>query len=77
MLGVPWHHCVELKSSPSFSLHMACVESMAFGLHGENQGSKGEVCNTWLPPHGDVHVHQPKWNHWIFHNMWEGDGGEF
>ncbi len=46
MLGVPWHDCVEPKSCPIFSLHMACVESMAFALHGENQGSKGEACNT-------------------------------
>jgi len=25
---------------------MACVESMALVFHGENQGFRGEVCNT-------------------------------
>jgi hypothetical protein len=29
MLGAPWHDCVGLKFYPNFSLHMACVESMA------------------------------------------------
>jgi hypothetical protein len=45
MLGVPWQDCVELKSCHSFSLLMACVESMALAFHGENQGSKNEVCS--------------------------------
>ncbi len=41
MLGVPWQHCVGSKSCPNFSLHMACVESMALVFHGKNQGFKG------------------------------------
>ncbi len=60
------------KSCPNFSLHMACVKSMAFALHGKNQRFKGQVCNTWSPPHGDVHVHQPKWDHWWFSRDMEG-----
>ncbi len=39
---------------------------MVLVFRGENQGSKGEACNTWSPPHADVHVHQPEWDHQIF-----------
>ncbi len=66
MLNVPWQDCVEFGSCPKFSLCMACVESMVLALHGENQGFWCEACNIWLPPHYDVHVHQPVWNHWWF-----------
>jgi len=53
-----------VKILPNFSLHMACVEIVVLAFHGKNQGFKGEACSTWSPPHGDVHVHQPRWNHW-------------
>jgi hypothetical protein len=46
MLDVPWQICVELKFCSNFSLRMACVESITLVLHGENQISRGEVCNT-------------------------------
>jgi hypothetical protein len=45
MLGVPWQDCVELRSNHSFSLLMACVESMELAFHRENQGSENEVCS--------------------------------
>jgi len=70
MLGVPWQDCVGLRSCLNFSLHMACVESMAFVLHGKNQRFKDQACNTWSPPHGDVHVHRPRWDHWWFQDTW-------
>jgi hypothetical protein len=35
---------VEILSQ--FSLHMACVESMALAPHGENQGFRRETCCT-------------------------------
>jgi hypothetical protein len=41
MLGVPWQDCVGSKSCPIFSLHMGCVKSIEFTLHGQNQGFKG------------------------------------
>ncbi len=46
MLGVPWQDCVGSKSCPNFSLHMACVESMALALHGKNQESNGQMCSV-------------------------------
>jgi hypothetical protein len=58
MLGV--QDCVGLRRCPNFSLCVACVESMVLALHGKNQGFRGEVCNIGSPPHGDVHVHQPR-----------------
>ncbi len=68
----------EIEIMSFLCVHMACVQNIALALHGENQGSRGEACNTWSPPHGDVHVHQPKWDLWIFQGTWEGDdGGEF
>jgi hypothetical protein len=45
LLGVSWQDCVELRSYHSFSLIMACVERIMLALHGENQGSKNEVCS--------------------------------
>ncbi len=66
MLGVPWQDCVGSKSYPNFSLCMTCVESMTLMFHGKIQGFKGQMCNIWSPPHGDVHVHQPRWDHWWF-----------
>jgi hypothetical protein len=45
-VGCTMQICVELKSCSNFSLHMACIESITLVLHGENQRSRGEVCNT-------------------------------
>jgi hypothetical protein len=36
------HDYVELRSCLGFPLHMACVESMVFMFHGENQGCRSE-----------------------------------
>ncbi len=46
MFNVPWQDCVRSKSCPFFCVRMACVQNMALALHGENQGSRGEACNT-------------------------------
>ncbi len=51
---------VESRSCPSFPLCMACVESMVFMLHRNNQGCKSKMCNIQSPSYNDVHVHQPK-----------------
>ncbi len=40
-----------------------------------NKRCGGEACNTRLFTHGDVHVHQPKKDHWVFQGAMEGEGG--
>ncbi len=58
-----FYDCVEHQSCPDLCL--ASVESMVFIVYGENKRWKNEACNIWLPLLGDIHVHQPKGDHWI------------
>jgi hypothetical protein len=66
-----FYDCVEHQSCPNLCL--ACVESMVFIVCGENKRCANEACNIWLPLLGDVHVHQPKGDHWIVQSTWEGE----
>ncbi len=70
-----FQNCIKLRSCFDFPLCLAWVESMAIMVYGENQIYGSEVWNTQLHAHGDVNVHQPKKDHWIFQNTWEIKGG--
>jgi hypothetical protein len=67
--------CMKSRSCLNFPLCLAWVESMVIMVYGENQRYGNEVWNTQLHSHGDVNVHQPRKNHWIFQSTWEIKGG--
>ncbi len=54
---------VELRPCANFPLHLARVESLAFMIHGNNQGCGSDACNIKLLAHNDDHVHQPLGDH--------------